>query len=285
MTEVIRCATARLAEAGIERPHLDAEVMAGAAIGISREKLLTFAGEMSPTAARVFAEFIARRIAREPVAYIIGHKEFFSLDFEVNPSVLIPRPESEVLAAAALRWIKDRGDSCRVLELCTGCGAIAIAIAANCTAARIIATDISREALLLAQRNAERHRVADQIGFQCRDLWPKAEGDENLFDLIVANPPYISAPEMATLEPDVIQFEPRTALDGGLDGLRFYRSIAQRARGFLRPRGRLMVEIGAGRRAAVGDILASYGATDFATISDLARVQRVIGASFVPECR
>lgn len=285
MTELIRRATVRLDEAGIERPHLDAEVMAGAAIGISREKLLTFAGEVSPTAAQVFAEFVARRIAREPVAYIIGHKEFFSLDFEVNPSVLIPRPESELLAAAALKWIEERGNKCRVLELCTGCGAIAIAIAVNCTAALIIATDISQEALLLARHNAERLRVADRIVFQCRDLWPQAEGEENLFDLVVANPPYISAPEMATLAPDVIQFEPRIALDGGVDGLRFYRSIAQRARGFLRPQGRLMVEVGAGRRAAVGDILASYGATDFATISDLAGVQRVIGASFVPERR
>ena len=282
MSELIRCATVKLAEAGIEWPRLDAEVMAGAAVGISREKLLTFAGEMSPAAAHVFAEFLARRIAREPVAYIIGHKEFFSLDFEVNPSVLIPRPDSEVLAATALEWIQDRGGNCRVLDLCTGCGAIAIAIAVNSTAACIIATDISREALLLAQRNAERLGVADRIGFQCRNLWPRAEGDENLFDLIVANPPYISASEMATLAPEVIQFEPRIALDGGIDGLRFYRSIAERARGFLKAQGRLMVEIGAGRRAAVGDILASHGAIDSTTVSDLGGVERVFSASFVP---
>jgi release factor glutamine methyltransferase len=285
IAELVSRATIKMAETGIERPALDAEVMAAAAIGVSRERLLTLAGEMPPTAADRFADFVARRIAREPVAYIVGHKEFFSLEFEVDRSVLIPRPDSEVLAAAALEWVEGRGGNCRVLELCTGCGAIAVAIAVNCPSAQVVATDISPQALLVAQRNAERLQVANRIGFQCRDLWPEAEREEDRFDLVVANPPYISASEMATLAPEVIRFEPRIALDGGVDGLGFYRSIAQRARNFLSAGGGLMVEIGAGQRAAVADILVSCGATELVTMSDLAGVVRVMSARFVSEGR
>jgi release factor glutamine methyltransferase len=285
IADVVSRATVEMAEAGIDKPALDAEVMAAAAVGISREKLLTLVGEMPPTATHIFADFVFRRMTREPVAYIIGHKEFFSLEFEINSSVLIPRPDSEVLAAAALEWVHHRGGHCRVLDLCTGCGAIAIAIAVNCSTAQIVATDISQAALMVAQRNADRLQVANRIRFQCCDLWPGPEREEDRFDLIVANPPYIGAAEMARLAPEVIRFEPRLALDGGVDGLRFYRSIAQRARNFLKTECRLMVEIGAGQRAAVVDILVHHGAIDLVTISDLAGIDRVVSARFVSERR
>jgi len=281
----INRAAAEMALAGLDTPRLDAEVMAAAALAMAREQLLSFVGEMPPTAKRRFADFVRRRIAHEPVAYIIGHKEFFSLELEVNSSVLIPRPESEVLTAAALEWLSDRAGGCRVLDMCTGSGAIAIAIAANCASAQIEATDISQAALIVARRNAERHRVEGRIRFECRELWPTARGEEDRFDLIVANPPYVSDSELATLALDVTLFEPRIAVDGGLDGLRFYWLIARRVGDYLKPGGRLMVEIAAGRGEAVAAIFQAGGARDIRMIRDLAGHDRVVSASLVSEQR
>jgi release factor glutamine methyltransferase len=281
----INRAAAKMAQAGFDTPRLDAEVMAAAALGMAREQLLTLVGEMPPAAMRKFADFVRRRIAHEPVAYIIGHKEFFSLELEVNSSVLIPRPESEVLTAAALEWLSDRAGGCHVLDMCTGSGAIAIAIAVNCASAQIEATDASQAALAVAKRNAERHRVAGRIRFECCDLWPKPSGEGDRFDLVVANPPYIADSEMATLASEVTLFEPGIALAGGPDGLRFYRLIAQRVRDYLKPGCRLMVEMAAGQGDVVAGIFQQSGARDIKMIRDLAGHNRVVSAWFVSEQR
>jgi release factor glutamine methyltransferase len=170
----IDAATDILVGAGIEGARLDAEIFAAAALEISRAQLLTFAGDFPADVRQRFEAFVARRAAREPVADITGRKEFFSLELEVTPAVLIPRPETETLVTAALESLsRNKTHSVlRVLELGAGSGAIAIALAKNDPRLEIVATDISREALAIAVRNASRHAVADRIRFEAADLWP-----------------------------------------------------------------------------------------------------------------
>lgn len=222
-----------LVNAGIDTARLDAEVLLARACGVSRASLM--AGVNVPSdAADEFRRMIARRAAREPVAYIIGYKEFFSLDFEVTPTVLIPRPETEILVEAAVKFLAMRPNS-QVLDIGTGSGAIAIAIAANAQKAQIKATDISQEALEVARRNASRHRCGDRVDFIAADLFPD---DGSRFDLIISNPPYVADGDFETLQPEIRLHEPRVALTFGTDGLDMYRRIATAIRSRLNPGGR-----------------------------------------------
>ncbi|MGH7842233.1 MAG: peptide chain release factor N(5)-glutamine methyltransferase [Candidatus Binataceae bacterium] len=275
----IQAATAALDAAGFTSARLDAEVLAAAAVGISRAQLLTFADPFPPDAHRCFETFLTRRLAHEPVAYITGRKEFFSLELEVNPAVLIPRPETETLVAAALeRLNRLTGRSpLRVLELGTGSGAIAIAIAVNDPRVEVVATDLSHDALAVASRNAIRHRVNQRIRFEQADLWPSAVA---AFDLVVANPPYIPRAQIAALAPEIAEHEPLIALDGGLDGLDFYRRIANGMGPYLVSGGQLLVEIGADQAADVIAIFKRRGGTELSAITDLAEHPRVIIAAF-----
>jgi release factor glutamine methyltransferase len=262
-----------LADVGIDTARLDAEVLLAHACGVSRAALI--AGlNVDADAAGEFRRLIARRATRAPLAYIIGRKEFFSLDFEVTPAVLIPRPETETLAAAALEFLAARRDP-RVLDIGTGSGAIAIAIAANAPAAKIIATDISEEALQVARRNAIRHRCADRIDFIAADLFPDSA---SRFDLIVSNPPYVAEADLETLQPEIRLYEPRVALAFGVDGLDLFRRIATASRSRLNPDGAVMVEIGAGQATEVEALFRRAGFSNIDAIRDLARIDRVIRA-------
>jgi release factor glutamine methyltransferase len=276
----LREAAARLRQAGIETAQLDAQLIAAHVLGVDCGRLLTGSGELAPQSAVRMENLLARRLAREPLAYIIGHKEFFSLDFEVDPAVLIPRPETELVVEAALHALAHRRRA-RVLDLGTGSGAIAIAIAVNCRDARIVATDVSAAALAVARRNAVRLPGALQIEFREGDLFDALDPTEPVraFDLIVSNPPYIPLSEIGSLAPEVGRYEPVTALAGGDDGMDFYRRIARRARTYLAPGGKLIVEVGAGQHQAVSELLTGAGFDEVSQLCDLAGHRRVVCAA------
>ena len=263
-----------LALAHIDTARLDAEVLLAYACGVSRARLLAGTARIDPGIIRKFRRMVARRAERGPLAYIIGRKEFFSLDFEVTPAVLIPRPETETLVECALKFIEAR-KAPRVLDIGTGSGAIASTLAMNALDARIVATDISEDALQVARRNGARHRCDDRIDFVRADLFP--EGDMR-FDLIVSNPPYIADAEADTLQPEIRLHEPRVASIAGSDGLGFYRRIAAGCRSRLHSDGAVMVEIGAGQASAVEALFRAVGFSNIDAVRDLASIERIVCA-------
>ena len=281
---LVENATGRLRAAGVETPALDAEVLMAAAAGVTRERLHAATIAVDDALRERYGALIEMRAARMPLAYIVGQREFYSLEFEVTPEVLIPRPETEGLVEAALIFI-ERRPAARAIDLGTGSGAIAIALAANAPRVKIVATDISAEVLALAARNAARNRVASRVEFRRADWWTVSDGGAPLgrFDLIVANPPYICTSEIATLAPEVRDFEPRLALDGGADGLDFYRRIAAGARDHLEPGGALMVEVGEGQAGAVVAIFRAAELGEISVVNDLAGIERVVGAVSMQE--
>lgn len=275
----IDIAAQRLAAVGIESSRLDAEVLMAEAAGVTREAIVTGSIDLSSAILKKFEAMVARREKREPIAYIVGHKEFYSLDFEVSRAVLIPRPETEHVVAAALEAIASMREP-RVLDIGAGSGAIAIAIAANARAARVTATDISDDALAVAARNAMRHHVADHIAFRRADCFEVPTGESLLgfFDLIVSNPPYIDDDSLGNLEPEVLRYEPRAALAAGPGGLNFFRRIAAGARAHLQSDGELIVEVGVGQATAVVEIFERAGLGAFSVLNDLAGHPRVVRA-------
>jgi release factor glutamine methyltransferase len=252
----------RLTSHGLGGASLDAEVLLSYALGLTREQLIVMADlPLGAEQVRRFESLLGRRIQREPVAYIVGRQEFWSLDFEVTRAVLIPRPETECVIEAALglaaRLSSDK--PLRVLDLGTGSGAIAVSLAKELPWASITATDISPAALAIARRNAVLNGVVERISFRCGDWLEALYEQAATFDLIVSNPPYIRRAEIAALEPEVSRWEPRAALDGGVDGLDCYRQIAAQAGRFLAADGALVLEIGAGMGSDVLPILLQAG--------------------------
>ena len=284
MSRALDEAVSRLAAAGVESARLDAELLLAAALGITRAAMIAAPAALPADALTRFQSMVARRESREPVAYILGRKEFYSLDFEVSPAVLIPRPETEMLVSAALESIAHL-PAPRVLDVGTGSGAIAISIAVNSPAAGVVATDISADALAVAQRNAAAHRVVDRVALRLADCLEVRDAGAPLgrFDLIAANPPYIDDAAVAALMADVRDYEPRVALSGGAgaDGLEFYRRIAAGARDHLGARGEVVVEVGAAQSRDVVGIFERAGLNPLAVIDDLAGLHRVVRAARV----
>ena len=272
-------ASRRLADAGIESSRLDAQLLLAAAAGVTREAAVTGSIELSAATLEKFDAMLARREKREPIAYILGHKEFYSLDFEVTPAVLIPRPETESVVSAALESIAGQA-SARVLDIGTGSGAIATAIAVNAPTARVTAVDISADAIAVAARNAQRHRVEDRVTFRRADCFDVLDRGPALdaFDVIVSNPPYLDDEEIARLEPDVRDYEPRFALSAGSDGLDVLRRIATDAPRHLAADGELIVEIGAGHAGEVMNVIVRAGLQVVSMINDFAGHPRVVRA-------
>ena len=273
---VLEQAAEALTAAGIDSARLDAELLMAAALDSDRIKVFASAVELSTGTLLRYQGLIARRAAREPLAYIVGRKEFFSLELEVNPAVLIPRPETEDVVAAALEAAARRRD-CSILDLGTGSGAVALAIAAGSSRTRIVATDVSEQALEVARRNAVRLGLDDRIEFRRSDCWAalaiSGEGfrpEIGGFDLVVSNPPYIENRELDRLQPEIARFEPRVALAGGIDGLDFYRRICFDLRSYLKPGGELIVEVGAGQAESVAALCRAGGCAETAVINDLA---------------
>jgi len=279
--EEIDKAARRLAASGIESARLDAELLMAAAAGVTRAAAVTGSIELSFATLKKFDAMIARREHREPVAYLLGRKEFYSLDFEVSPAVLIPRPESEIVVAAALEAIAGRPDA-RVLDIGTGSGAIAIAIAVNAARVRVTAVDISAGAIAVASRNARHHRVEDRVTFRRADCFEILDGGAALgsFEVIVSNPPYLDDAEIAALEPEVRAFEPRVAISAGAGGLDILRRIAAGAPPHLASDGELIVEVGAGQatKAAVAKLFEEAGLRVVSVINDFAGHPRVVRA-------
>ena len=273
----IAAANARLAQVGVQSARLDAELLMAAAAGVSRAAIIANAALIDADVLDRFEAMVARRAAREPLAYIVGRREFFSLEFAVHPGVLIPRPETETVVEAALDFLRAR-PAASVLDIGTGSGAIAIAIAANAPAARIVAVDISKVSLEVAAENAARHRCEHRVVFREGDCFSALDADRTPFDLIVSNPPYIARPEIAALEPEVRDFEPRLALEGGSNGMDFYRKIAVGLARWLAPDGEAILEVGAGQADAVAAMMRGAGCAVTERLRDLAGVDRVVRA-------
>ena len=258
--DILEKAIHRLAAAGCDTPRLDAEVLLAHSLGRERTWLyLHFSDPLDENQANKIEALLRRREQREPVAYIVGHKEFFGLEFEVNPHVLIPRPETELLVETALEIYDLRftiydfnttSDSSQftIADIGTGSGCIAVSLAKHLPSVSIFALETSPAALSLARRNAEKHEVADSITFLSGDL---LAGLTEPVDLIVSNPPYVSRAELAAAMPEVSRYEPHLALDGGEDGLDVIRLLLPQAREKLKPGGSLLVEIGSTQGPAV----------------------------------
>jgi release factor glutamine methyltransferase len=249
---LVIAARERLIRAGIppDQAGIDAEVLIRHVLGWDRAKYLASRHEPLPsTASFPFEAALAERERRVPVAYITGHREFWGLDFDVSPAVLIPRPESELIVEAALTFLSDAEARLRIADVGTGSGCLAVSLAYERLHATLLATDVSEDALAIARRNAERHGVSGRIRFARTSFLTDIQGP---FDLIVANPPYVPRSHQATLSPDVRDHEPAVALFGrGEDGLDDVRELLGQSATRLAPSGRVMMEFGYGQGDAV----------------------------------
>jgi len=265
-----------LGSKGVESPRLDAEVLLAKAAGCSRIQLYTRFDEPVDEAVRgVFRALVRRRSAGEPVAYLTGSREFFSLPLRVTPAVLVPRPESELLVVRALDLARDL-EAPRILDVGTGSGAIAVAIASQLPRAAVTATDIDPAAVALAGENAAALGVADRVRCLCGDLLEAVPAGET-FDLIVSNPPYVREDEFEALPRDVREHEPRSALVAGPTGVEVLQSLVATAAARLAPGGWLLVEIGP-PEASSAVVAASDSLVAGPTLADLAGRPRVVQA-------
>jgi release factor glutamine methyltransferase len=298
--EAIQKSAEFLAKKGVESPRLQTELLLAHLLKLPRMKLyLNFERTLTPAETDGLREFIKRRGQREPLQHITGSTSFCGLEIAVNRHVLIPRPETEILAELGWNFLSTLNPQpSTALDFGTGTGCIAIALAAKCPSAKIVATDISADALVLARENAVRNHVAEQIEFLHSDGFaaihsegrvPRAQelknknGDSRSsplrkmeFDLIISNPPYIPSAEIATLQPEVRDFDPRAALDGGADGLDFFWKLAAEAKPFLKPSGKIMLEFGDGQADAIRTIFEAEKWIVEAMKEDYSHRQRIL---------
>lgn len=260
--KVLKWITLYFTDKSIDAPRLSAELLLGYVLGLKRIELYTqFDKVVTQEQLNDLHGLIKRAGQNEPVAYLIGKTEFYSLELDITPDCLIPRPETELLVERAVEFLRKRTGRQFVCDLCTGCGCIAVAIAGNFSDAGIIATDICDAALNVAAGNIEKHRLKDRIKLLCGDLFDPVvpELDVRRFDLIVCNPPYVSASEFETLDKNVKNYEPRLALFAGEDGLDIYRRVVAQVDKFLKPGAALMLEIGYRQGQSVSQLLEQAG--------------------------
>jgi release factor glutamine methyltransferase len=273
----------RFRSAGLDSPELDARVLLGHALGCEQATLAAGSDRiLTASEWRKVDELAARRLAHEPVARIVGHKEFWNLELAVTPATLVPRPETETVVEAALAAIDAAGPRTRALRLAdlgTGSGALLIALLSELPRAIGAGTDVSHAALAVARANAARHGLAARARFLACDFGVALKGP---FDLVVANPPYVARDTISTLAPEVRDHDPILALDGGIDGLAAYRAIAADAARLLAPAGALVVEIGAGQCEPVAGLLAAGGLAVGGAVNDLAGIPRALAAAKSP---
>jgi release factor glutamine methyltransferase len=257
---------------GVEDPAKEAELLVTVGLGVDRVSLYRDDPALGWEDPRILDEMLARRERREPIQYILGEVEFYGLRITVGPGVLIPRPETELLVEEALRRLKGKL-SPRVLELCTGSGCVALAVARELPEARVIATENSAHALRYAHKNAELNGLGN-VAFLSGSLFMPVAGQS--FDAVLSNPPYIRTGDIDTLAPEIRNWEPREALDGGPDGLDFYRQIIPRAKDFLNPGGALIVEMGASLAPEVARIASDAGLRPHPPLQDWGGCDRVM---------
>lgn len=274
---MLLAATRRLEAVGIDanEARVEARVLLGTALGVTRTEL-RLRPERDVTTVEVarFDALVARREAREPLAYVVGEREFYGLPFFVSPAVLVPRPETEFLVEAVLRHIADR-DQARVADIGTGSGAIAIAVAVNRPAAQLWATDVSADALAVAARNVARHNLTDRVTLLEGDALAPLSAFAP-FDVIASNPPYVAPNDIKNLQPEVRDWEPRIALGTHADALHFHRLFAASAPVLLAPGGLLAVEVGQGQAGTVANLWRAADLRDVAVVKDYAGVGRVV---------
>jgi len=273
-----RKGAALLQERGFAQGRLEAELLLAAVLGVGRLQLyIEFDRPVGDAELERFRAFVRRRLRHEPVQYIVGEAAFRQLRLRVDRRVLIPRPETEVLVGEVLRWAAARSGPLRALDLGTGSGAIALSLLAEGGFARVVATDVSAEALAVAAANAAATGLAERVELRQGELW-EAVGDRDRFDVVVSNPPYVALTEAAALPPDVRDWEPGSALFGGDDGLAVIRAIVGGAAARLVPGGLLALEIGETQSSAVRALIEAEGGAWGAArvIRDLAARDRVV---------
>ncbi len=290
IVDALRWASAALTTHGIEEARLEAELLLAHALGVRRSEL-PLRETLSPFEFTAFAQLVERRLEREPLPYIVGTQEFMGLTLRVTPEVLIPRPETERLVEAVMGyglWVigdgnpspkpKTQNPKPIIADVGTGSGAIAVSLAHFLPTARVYATDVSESALKVARDNAQRLGVSERITF--------AQGDgleplrrfrlQGQLHAIVSNPPYIPHGDLDALQPEVSRYEPRVALDGGADGLQFYRRLAEEAAEFLRPNGFIACEVGIHQSRAVRELFRRAPFTRLEVVKDYSGIERVV---------
>jgi release factor glutamine methyltransferase len=249
-------------------------MLLASSLGVDRLWLYTHYDQpLKKTELNGFRSAVIRRSKREPLQYILGRWGFWSLDFNVWPGVLIPRQETEHLVECALKLV---GPARKILDLCTGSGNIVISLAKELPLASFWAMDISKQAIKLAIENATMHHVVDRIHFLIGDLFEPIRGQEDSFDIITCNPPYIPSKEIDELQPEIKDFEPRLALDGGKDGLSIYRRLIPEAIPFLKSSGYLVLEIGKNQADLVSELLREWGYKAIKIFKDYSRTDRIL---------
>ena len=274
--ETLRRGSQVLVEAGSEEATLEAELLLACALNTDRTHLYQcLRDQLTSQAESAFDALLQRRLAHEPTAYILGHKEFYGLEFQVTRDAIIPRPETETLVGLGLECARSASaPEMRIADIGVGCGAIAVALAVNLPQAGIIAIDVSPRALALARRNAERHTVADRIRFLEGDLLEPLDAP---VDVIAANLPYVRSDELEAAPPEINEHEPRLGLDGGPDGLRLIERLLRDAPPHLKPGGALFAEIGDQQGEAARTLAAAaFPQAHIEVKPDISRMERVM---------
>jgi len=270
-------------QAALDSPELDARLLVGHALGLDNTALTIDSGrDLGEDGAHALATLVARRLGREPVARILGIKEFWGLPLRLNEATLVPRPETETVVEAALAAIDGDGPrtrAFRIADIGTGSGALLVALLSELPNAIGIGTDVSRDALAAARDNASRLGFSSRAVFAACDFGAALAGS---FDLVVSNPPYIASAEIALLPPEV-RHDPRRALDGGADGLGCYRAIAGQAPKLLKPTGHLVVELGIGQESPVAALFRSAGLVSAPVHPDLSGIPRALPVRMLPQ--
>jgi release factor glutamine methyltransferase len=268
-----------LKKSGIENPDLEASILLSRTLGVSKTDVYAHPEmEVEDNRVKAFNQMLERRLRGEPIAYILGEKEFYSRTFLVNPSVLIPRPETEILVEEALRVIENLSFPL-VADVGTGSGCIAVTIGCECKDTQIFATDVSLDALTVARANAQRHGVSSHISFISADFLSCFRKES--LDVVLSNPPYVSAVDFFNLEPKVRDFEPKVSLFGGEDGLNCIRRILPQAARVLKDNGWCIIEIGANQSEKTAEIFDGMGFKDISVVEDLAGIVRVVKGKWI----
>ena len=279
--ELVRIGGQLLKSGGVENADNDAEALLGFEVGFDKQKMfMNRTYEVDDARSDAYFDLVNRRAAGEPLQYITGEQYFMGHRFGVDPSALIPRPETEALAEMAIAFLNAQAGAKTALDLCTGSGALAVSVAKACPRARITASDISTQALYVAIRNARDLDVFGRIDFVESDLFAsiKSGAFGKKFDLIMTNPPYIRTGDLAGLQREIACHEPAAALDGGADGLDFYRRIAARARAYMRDEGCIIMEIGHDQARDVSAVFEAEGFKIAEVAQDLAGLDRIVTA-------
>jgi release factor glutamine methyltransferase len=280
VASILKIVTPYLGERGCETPRLDAEVLLAHVLGISRVGLYTgYERPLLPVELKNYRELVKRRADGEPAAYIVGHKGFYSLDFEVGPGVLVPRPETEFLASAAIEEARGRGNTVRTGDIGTGSGCVAVVLAAYVPEVEVIATEASKTAAGYARRNTIRHNVQERVCIVEGELLEplgRMVGKARL-DILVSNPPYITEEEFGNLPVTVRDYEPREALVAGTDGTEYHKAIAAGAADFITAGGLLAFEVGIGQSERVCRLVSDTGRFGQPwTVKDFMGIERVV---------